>query len=357
MLKKPSKLQTVLFFTFLICALVFGSSRGVYELPMSFTFVAFYIFFMTHICISAMSLSFHRNHTHKGVDLKPIIDYPMQIVLWMVTGMNKSDWVSVHLYHHAHSDQEKDPHSPVQKGLMHVLFLGVFDYTKAKNSDEVQAIAKRLKMSNFECFIRDRSNWGLALMSVINVLLFGWTNGMILNIMNYSISPIFAVGGVNALAHWFGYRNHKSGDNSRNLGFVFPLNFMICGELDHNNHHGHQKSCSFRHKWYEFDIGYVYIKLFSYVGLAKIKNVYTPVKMKETLAQRVLAMIDKDHEIQARLELLCKELDMTATEIKEHISAYIEGKKRNLARPILEFKREVISLVHLSYRTDMPAMA
>ena len=274
----------------------------------------------------------------------------------MVTGMNKSDWVSVHLYHHAHSDQEKDPHNPVQKGLMHVLFLGVFDYTKAKNSDEVQAIAKRLKMSKFECFIRDRSNWGLALMSVINILLFGWVNGMILNVLNYSISPIFAVGGVNALAHWFGYRNHKSGDNSRNLGFVFPLNFMICGELDHNNHHGHQKSCSFRHKWYEFDIGYVYIKLFSYCGLAKIKNVYTPVKMKETLAQRVLAMIDKNHEFQERLELLCKELDMTASEIKEHISSYIEGKKRNLERPILEFKREVLNLVHLSYKTDLPAM-
>ena len=300
-----------------------------------------------------MSLSFHRYHTHKGVVLNRVVDVPMQLILWLITGMNKSDWVSVHLYHHANSDKEKDPHSPVQKGLAHVLFLGAFDYGSAKRSPEVLSIAKRLKMSSFECFLRDNANSGLVIMSAINISLFGWKYGMILNVMNYLISPIFAVGGVNALAHWVGYRNHKSGDNSRNLGFVFPLNFMICGELDHNNHHGHQKSCSFRHKWYEFDIGFVYITLLSYVKLAQIKNVYTPAKMKETLAERVLSTIDKNHEFQTKLEQLCKDLGMSSQEIKQQISQFIEGKKVELDKSVLEFKKEVLRLVHDSYSHNM----
>ena len=71
--------------------------------------------------------------------------------------------------------------------------------------------------------------------------------------------------------------------------------------------------------------------------------------MKQTLAERVLSMIDKNHEFQDRLELLCKELDMTAQDIKEQISCYIEGKKVKLAKPIYDFKKEVIRLVEQSY--------
>ena len=315
--------------------------------------MSIYIVVLTHICITSMSLSFHRFHTHKGVIIKRRVDYLMQITLWLVTGMNKSDWVSVHMFHHANSDKPKDPHSPVQKGFWHVLLFGAIDYVEAKNSKDVVAIADRLPMSIFEVFLKDNMALGIIIMSVINFALFGLQWGWTFNIINYLISPIFAVGGVNTLAHWFGYRNHKSGDNSRNLGFVFPLNFMICGELDHNNHHGHQKSCSFRHKWYEFDIGYVYIKLLSYMKLAKIKNVYNPSKMKEDLARRVAKMIEKNQEFQAQLEALGKELDMSVQEMKEQIISYMDGKKVKLEKPLLEFKKEVIRLVKESYHHEI----
>src|SRR5690606_33520896 len=78
------------------------------------TFLSIYFIAVSHLTITAMSLSFHRYHTHKGVVINKWVDMPMQIWLWMVTSLSKVDWVSVHIWHHAHSDQEKDPHSPLK---------------------------------------------------------------------------------------------------------------------------------------------------------------------------------------------------------------------------------------------------
>jgi stearoyl-CoA desaturase (delta-9 desaturase) len=291
---------------------------------------AYYIIYLvaiSHITITCMSLSFHRYHTHKGVIFNKGLDTFMQVWLWLVTSMSKLDWVSVHLYHHKHSDKEKDPHSPVAHGLAHVLFLGVIDYTKAKNSPEVIKLRNNIKRSKLEQFISENLLVGPFFLSAIFLLIFGLKWGTILSITNFMISPVFAVGGVNALAHWYGYKNHQSNDNSTNLGFIFPLNFIICGELDHNNHHAHPQSCSFRHKWYEFDIGYFYIKLLSAMKLAEIKNAYNPTKMKVEMSKRVMALIENDKKMRERCELLAKELKMSYMELRANIVAYFEGKK------------------------------
>ena len=233
-----------------------------------------FIFIMTHLTITAMSLSFHRMHTHKGVRFHPVVDAIMQLWLWATTSMSKLDWVSVHVYHHATSDTAQDPHSPVQKGLARVFFLGVADYTRAKSHPEVLRIRRKLPANRLEKLISENVFVGPIVLGAAYMVAFGPLWGFILMATTFLISPIFAVGGVNALAHYFGYRNYETTDNSRNLGFIFILNWMICGELDHNNHHAHPTSCSFRHKAWEFDIGYAYIKLLSWVGLAEIKHAY-----------------------------------------------------------------------------------
>ncbi|MEN9724136.1 MAG: hypothetical protein RJB38_2122 [Pseudomonadota bacterium] len=236
--------------------------------------IALYVFFMTHITITAMSLCFHRAHTHQGVKFHSIIDSAMQIWLWATTSMSKLDWVSVHVYHHATSDTPDDPHSPVQKGLARVFFLGVLDYSRAKSHPEVLKIRRKLPTNRLERTIADHLFVAPIVLGALLMILFGPTWGLILMTSTFLISPIFAVGGVNALAHWFGYRNYPSKDNSRNLGFLVILNWMICGELDHNNHHSHPTSCSFRHRPWEFDIGYVYIVILKSLGLAQIRQVH-----------------------------------------------------------------------------------
>jgi stearoyl-CoA desaturase (Delta-9 desaturase) len=228
--------------------------------------------FVSHLTITAMSLSFHRNHTHKGAVLNRTLDGLFQVWLWMSTTMNKRDWVSVHIYHHAHSDGEKDPHSPVQKGFLRVFLLGAYDYTRAKNHPDVIRLHRQIKENRFEKFLREHDVLGPLLLFFILMSLIGPIQGAIATLSIFLISPLLAVGGVNTLAHSAGYKTYATKDNSRNIGWIFPLNFIICGELDHNNHHAHPKSCSFRHRWYEFDIGFVYLTIFSWVGLAKINH-------------------------------------------------------------------------------------
>jgi stearoyl-CoA desaturase (delta-9 desaturase) len=324
--------------------------------------IVLYTVVMAHLTITAMSLSFHRYHTHKGVIFNKALDTFMQLWLWLVTSMSKLDWVSVHLYHHVTSDTEKDPHSPVHKGFWHVFLQGAYDYTKAKADPEVVAIRNKIKRNKLEQFISENLLLGPTILTSINLVLFGPTVGTILSVINFSISPLFAVGGVNAVAHMWGYINHASGDNSRNIGFLFPLNFIICGELDHNNHHGHPRSCSFRHRWFEFDIGYFYIKLLSYVGLAKITNVYTPAKLKEELSRKMAQLMEKDFNFHKKAEELAQELNMSYQELKETMTKYVQGKKLMIEGKKVELSNEAKQLIaemkakiKLEMRTPFPA--
>ncbi|MBC7396304.1 MAG: fatty acid desaturase [Bdellovibrionales bacterium] len=225
---------------------------------------------MAHFTISAMSIAFHRSHTHQSIKLHPWVDMAMQTFLWGVTSMSKLDWVSVHVYHHTFSDTEKDPHSPKQKGLLRVFFLGAVDYSRAKGWPEVLKIRARIPANRYERFISEHLFTGPVVLSLLLMIAFGPGYGSILAVLNFSISPLFAVGGVNAIAHSYGYQNYESKDESRNIGFLFFLNWIICGELDHNNHHKFPKSPSFAHRWFEFDIGWVYIRMMRSLGLVQV---------------------------------------------------------------------------------------
>ncbi|MBS1958240.1 MAG: fatty acid desaturase [Bdellovibrionales bacterium] len=225
---------------------------------------------LSHLTIVAMSLAFHRSHTHQAVKFNPIIDGIMQTWLWMMTSMSKLDWVSVHVYHHTYSDTEKDPHSPVQKGLARVFFCGVVDYSRAKTWPEVLKIRNRIPTNAYERYIARHLFQAPMILAGVLMVCFGPLYGTIFAAMNFAISPLFAVGGVNALAHSIGYQNYDAKDESRNLGFLFFLNWIISGELDHNNHHKYPKSPSFAHRWFEFDIGWIYIRMLRQVGLAKV---------------------------------------------------------------------------------------
>lgn len=326
---------------------------GEYVAAHPILFVFIYGCAIAHITITAMSLSYHRYHTHKGVVLNKWVDMPMQVWLWMITSLNKVDWVAVHIFHHAHSDQPKDPHSPLQKGLIHALFLGVFDYTKGKSLPEVEKIKKTIPMNKLEAFIFRNSFVGPTIMTTIMIVLFGPLWGAVLSVANFLTSPIFAIGGVNAIAHWWGYRNHKTTDNSRNIGFLLPLNFIICGELDHNNHHGHMRSCSFRHRWFEFDIGFVYIKTLKALGLAELKNVYSPATLKQEIAKKMSDLIESDLRFKKRCEELAREMNLSYQEVKARLEAYCRGEKVKLEKSCREFMNEVIRTLKANQRLNL----
>ena len=235
--------------------------------------ILIYWILIAHVTIVSMSLCFHRMHTHKGAVLNPVVDFMMQVWLWLSTSMPKRDWVSVHAWHHSTSDTEHDPHSPVQNGFLHSFFLGALDYAKARKHPDVLKIREKIPTRVWERFIENNSLLGPIILATLFLIGFGPWYGTILLVLTFSVSPLFAIGGVNTLAHYWGYRNYSTTDNSRNVGFLFPLNWIIAGELDHNNHHAQPSSCSFRHKWYEFDVGYAYLRCLATLRLAQLKTI------------------------------------------------------------------------------------
>jgi stearoyl-CoA desaturase (delta-9 desaturase) len=82
--------------------------------------------------------------------------------------------------------------------------------------------------------------------------------------------PFWAAGVVNGVGHWWGYRNTDTADCSRN---IFPWGIIIGGEELHNNHHERPASAKLSHRWFEFDMGWFWIRLFERLNLAQVKRI------------------------------------------------------------------------------------
>jgi small-conductance mechanosensitive channel len=125
--------------------------------------------------------------------------------------------------------------------------------------------------------VYERFSWqGVGLMLALNVMLFGAIGATIWAVQMAWI-PFFAAGVVNGLAHWWGYRNYATGDTSTNL---VPWGLIIGGEELHNNHHAYGTSAKFSAQWYEVDLGWLYIRALSAVGLAKVRRVAPKLKLQ-----------------------------------------------------------------------------
>ena len=193
----------------------------------------------------------------------------MRFWLWLTTGMNTREWVAVHRKHHQAADTESDPHSPKIYGIWRVLFGGAFLYVKAKGDPEVIKLGAGTPNDWIErCIYTPHPILGILLMLIIDLVLFGPWGFIVWGVQMLWI-PFWAAGVINGLAHWWGYRNYSVKDTSRNL---LPIAVWIGGEELHNNHHGEGTSAKFSRKWYEFDIGWGYIRILSLLGLAKVRT-------------------------------------------------------------------------------------
>lgn len=233
--------------------------------------IILYTLVMTHITILCVTLYLHRGQTHRAVTFNPAVNHFMRFWLWLTTGMVTKQWVAIHRKHHQTSDTASDPHSPQVYGIGRVLFGGAFLYHSAsKDSAMVEKLGIGTPNDWLEQTVYSaHSRLGILLMLIIDLLLFGPWGVVVWGIQMIWI-PFWAAGVVNGLAHWWGYRNTDTKDTSRN---IIPLGIIIGGEELHNNHHADGANASFRQRWFEFDEGWMWIKLLSLVGLAKIRPV------------------------------------------------------------------------------------
>jgi stearoyl-CoA desaturase (delta-9 desaturase) len=184
--------------------------------------------------------------------------------------MVTKQWVAIHRRHHRYSDQEGDPHSPHVYGIGRVLFRGAGLYHSAsRDADMVTQYGVGTPDDWMERNVYTaHSRLGILLMLAVDVALFGVWGVLIWGIQMIWI-PFWAAGVINGIGHWWGYRNGKTKDHSRN---IVPWDIIVGGECLHNNHHLDPANPRLSRRWFEFDAGWMWLGVFRLVGLARLRN-------------------------------------------------------------------------------------
>ncbi|CAN5169519.1 acyl-CoA desaturase [soil metagenome] len=285
---------------------------------------------VTHVTIAAVTIYLHRSQAHRALDLHPIVSHFFRFWLWMTTGMTTLEWVAIHRKHHAKCETPEDPHSPQTRGIKKVFFEGAELYREeSKNAETMTKYGHGTPNDWIERNVYQRhSVLGVSLMMIIDLMLFG-VAGMAIWAVQMAWIPITAAGIINGIGHYWGYRNFGSQDASRN---VLPWGIIIGGEELHNNHHTYGTSARLSNKWYEFDIGWMYIKLMSYVGLATVRK-QAP-KPKFVMPRPHVDLDALQAVIAHRYDVMAKYAkSVRATYSKEkHAAPALRGVKRSLNR-------------------------
>ncbi len=242
---------------------------GLLDLPWWGYIVAALI--LTHITTACITIFLHRAQAHRALDLHPIVSHFCRFWLWATTSLVTKRWVAVHRKHHAFCETPQDPHSPHIYGIKQVFWFGAELYgAESKNQETLERYGTGTPDDWLERHVYTPHDMtGIAGLFVLYVLLFG-VPGIAIWAFQMMWSPLAAAGVVNGIGHFWGYRNFECKDASTN---VVPFGILLCGEELHNNHHTYGTSAKLSVRWFEFDIGWMYIKILSYFNLAKPKRV------------------------------------------------------------------------------------
>jgi stearoyl-CoA desaturase (delta-9 desaturase) len=257
---------------------------------------------LTHITIASITVFLHRHQAHRALDLHPIPSHFFRFWLWLTTGMVTKEWAAIHRKHHAKCETVDDPHSPVIFGIKKVLSEGAELYKiESKNKETMERYGHGTPDDWMERHIYSKhSVAGIASMLIINVVLFG-PIGLTIWAVQMMWTPVMAAGIINGIGHFWGYRNFRSEDASRN---VVPWGILIGGEELHNNHHAYPTSAKLSNKWFEFDIGWMYIRILEMMGLAKVKKVAPKLQLNKSKTEcdfeTLQAVISHRYEVLAK---------------------------------------------------------
>ncbi len=263
---------------------------------------------LTHITIASVTIYLHRHSAHRALDLHPAVAHFFRLWLWLTTGMSTKAWTAIHRKHHAKCETAEDPHSPQILTLKKVLLEGGELYRKeAKNQETLDKYGHGTPEDWVERNVyAARDQGGVVVMLIADILLFG-PIGLTIWAVQMLWIPVTAAGVINGIGHYYGYRNFQVEDASTN---IVPWGILIGGEELHNNHHAYASSARLSNKWYEFDIGWLYIRIMEFVGLAEVKKLAATVKIAAGKArcdlQTLQAVITHRYDVLARFTRLVK---------------------------------------------------
>ncbi|MFC3339113.1 DesA family fatty acid desaturase [Paracandidimonas soli] len=272
---------------------------------------------LTHITIISVTVFLHRSQAHRGLDLHPAVMHFFRFWLWMTTGMVTKEWVAIHRKHHAKVEREGDPHSPMVFGLSKVFFRGAELYREeATNPETLKRFGHGTPDDWIERKLYSRhSLLGIMIMLGIDLALFG-VLGLAVWAVQMAWIPFWAAGVVNGLGHFWGYRNYASPDTSTN---VAPWGIIIGGEELHNNHHAYGTSAKFSAKWYEFDLGWGYIRALELLGLAKVKKRAPKLKLEPVTDADPISLNTLNGVITHRYEILARYTRLIKKAVSEEL--------------------------------------
>jgi stearoyl-CoA desaturase (delta-9 desaturase) len=235
--------------------------------------LAFFIFDL-HFSLTVWSLYVHRYQAHRIVDVGRPLEHFFRLWLWLHAdhGWGKR-WLASHRKHHAMSDTAQDPNSPHFYTLKQLLTYWPLSPGNANyiSPEDVEKYGKN---------IQDKTDWlelnlykkyprlGLCIVCISFILLFGLPGIIYAFIARYWMSVTIVIVG-NWAQHKFGYAVAGTKDHSRQF---LPIGFLWGGEELHAGHHSNPSSANFAVNWWELDCGYLWIKLFSFLGLVRIKG-------------------------------------------------------------------------------------
>jgi stearoyl-CoA desaturase (Delta-9 desaturase) len=227
---------------------------------------------LTHVTIAAVTIYLHRCQAHRALELHPLPSHFFRFWLWLTTGMVTKEWAAVHRKHHAKCETADDPHSPQVFGINRVLWGGVFLYIKeGRNRETLERYGHGTPDDWIERRLYSKhAVLGIVLLLAAYLLCFGVLPGVLMWVVQMVWIPFWAAGVINGVGHYVGYRSYDVPDASTN---IVPWGILIGGEELHNNHHAFASSAKLSSKWYELDIGWIYIRILEALGLASVKKV------------------------------------------------------------------------------------
>jgi stearoyl-CoA desaturase (delta-9 desaturase) len=226
---------------------------------------------LTHVTIASVTIFLHRAQAHRALDLHAIPSHFFRFWHWLATGQVTKEWVAIHRKHHAKCETAEDPHSPMVYGIKKVVTQGAELYrVESKKPETMEKYGLGTPDDWIERNVYSKFSWqGVGLMLMIDLALFGPIGATIWAVQMAWI-PFHAAGIINGVGHYWGYRHYAVNDTSTN---ITPIAFWIGGEELHNNHHAFPTSARFSMRWYEFDLGWLYINILQFFGLAVVKKV------------------------------------------------------------------------------------
>ncbi|MGH9075009.1 MAG: fatty acid desaturase, partial [Acidimicrobiales bacterium] len=182
----------------------------------------------------------HRALSHRAVTLSPWVTMTSRVMLWVTTGIRPRQWVAVHRKHHAYTDVEGDPHSPILEGFATVQFANVALYRReAKDGATVARYARDLPPDRLDRALFDHALPGLAVGVAVLVGILGWELALLAAAV-HMVTYLLASGAINAIGHAFGKRPFENLATNNQW-----LAFLVAGEGLHNNHHAAPTSARF----------------------------------------------------------------------------------------------------------------